>query len=101
MLAVVQLLALVLAYWAFRLITKKRLRDLKIRWSLVLFLLGLAPVAYYIFGWLMQQNIIQETYYLQAHGAMMGGALSMIIFSPSLFIAALVLFLQERKSSKT
>ena len=87
MLAVLQLLALVLAYWAFRLVTKKRLRDLKIRWSLVVFLIGLAPAAYYFFGWL-EKNLFGEIYPGHASMAMLTGAMFTAFFTPALFIAA-------------
>jgi hypothetical protein len=96
MLAVVQLLALVLAYWAFRLITKKRLRDLKIRWSLVVFVIGLAPAAYYFFGWL-EKNLFGEIYPGHASMAMLTGAMFTAFFTPALFISALFQYLRERK----
>ena len=100
MLAVVQLLALVLAYWAFRLITKKRLRDLKIRWSLVAVLVGLAPAAYYFFGWL-EKNVFGEIYTGHADMAMLTGAMFTAFFTPALFIAALFQYLRERKRRKS
>jgi hypothetical protein len=101
MLAVVQLLALVLAYWAFRQITKKRLRDLPIRWSFVLLALAFGPVGYYLFGLLEREGIINEIYEGHAYNAMLGGSLAMIFLSGPLLIAALVLFLQESKRRKS
>ena len=93
------LLVIVAAYVVIRLLTKKRLRELNIRWSLVVFVIGLAPAAYYFFGWL-EKNLFGEIYPGHASMAMLTGAMFTAFFSPALFIAALVQFLQEQRARK-
>jgi hypothetical protein len=95
------LLALLAAYLVIRLVTKKRLRDLPIRWSFVLLTLALAPACYYAFGLLEREGVIREIYEGHAYNAMFSGSLAMIFLSGPLLIAALVLFLQERKRKKS
>ena len=100
MLAVVQLLALVLAYWAFRLITKKRLRDLKIRWSFVLFPLSLVPVVYVFVGFSHSAGLFPEMSSLDALNSVYVGAIGTIFISPILVTLAALSFIKERKARK-
>lgn len=100
MLAVVQLLALVLAYWAFRLITKKRLRDLKIRWSFVLFPLSLVPVVYFFVGFYYAEGIFPDMTSLDALNAVYVGGIGTIFVSPTLLTLAVLSFIKERKARK-
>lgn len=100
MLAVVQLLALVLAYWAFRLITKKRLRDLKIRWSFVLFPLSLVPVVYIFVGFSHPSGLFPEMSSLDALNSFYVGAIGTIFLSPILVTLAVLSFIKERKARK-
>ena len=93
------LLWLGVAYLAIRLIARKRLRDLKIRWSFVLLAIGLGPVGYFAFGWLEREGYIQEIYAGHAYNAMLGGTLGMLA-TPIFFIVAIVLFLQEQRARK-
>jgi hypothetical protein len=90
------LLVILAAYVVIRLLTKKRLRELNIRWSLVAVLVGLAPAAYYFFGWL-EKNVFGEIYAGHADMAMLTGAMFTAFFTPALFIAALFQYLRERK----
>jgi drug/metabolite transporter (DMT)-like permease len=94
------LLTLAVAYLLIRVITKKRLRDLPIRWSFVLFLLALGPVAYYLFGLLEREGVIKEIYEGHAYNAMLGGTFGMILLTPVLLFFAVRNFLKERKSAK-
>lgn len=90
------LLWILAAYLVVRLVTKKRLRELNIRWSLVVFVIGLAPPAYYLFGWL-EKNLFGEIYPGHASMAMLTGAMFTAFFTPALFISALFQYLRERK----
>jgi hypothetical protein len=90
------LLLILAAYLVVRLVTKKRLRELNIRWSLVVFVIGLAPAAYYFFGWL-EKNLFGEIYPGHASMAMLTGAMFTAFFTPALFISALFQYLRERK----
>jgi hypothetical protein len=94
------LLLILAAYFVIRLLTKKRLRELNIRWSLVAVLVGLAPAAYYFFGWL-EKNVFGEIYTGHADMAMLTGAMFTAFFTPALFIAALFQYLRERKRRKS
>ena len=92
------LLWLGVAYLAIRLIARKRLRDLKIRWSFVLLAIGLGPVGYFAFGWLEREGYIQEIYAGHAYNAMLGGTFGTILFSPVAFVFAVILFRREQKA---
>jgi hypothetical protein len=94
------LLTLAVVYLLIRVITKKRLRDLPIRWSFVLFLLALAPDAYYLFGLLEREGVIEEIYEGHAYNAMLSGIFGIILFTPVLLFFAVRNFLKERKSAK-
>jgi drug/metabolite transporter (DMT)-like permease len=94
------LLALLAAYLVIRLIAKKRLRDLPIRWSFVLLALALAPACYFVFGLLERAGVIQEIYADHAYSAMLGGSLAMILISPAMLFFAILTFLKERKARK-
>ena len=94
------LLTLLGVYALIRVITKKRLRDLPIRWSFVLFLLALGPVAYYLFGLLEREGVIEEIYANHSYSAMLGGTFGMIFATPVLLFFAVRTFLKERKSAK-
>ncbi len=95
------LLTLAVVYVLIRVITKKRLRDLPVRWSFVLLALALGPVGYFLFGLLEREGVIEEIYEGHAHSAMLGGIFGMLFISLPLVIAAVVLFLQERKRGKS
>jgi hypothetical protein len=95
------LLTLAVVYALIRVITKKRLRDLPIRWSFVLLVLAFGPVGYFLFGLLEREAVIEEIYEGHAYTAVFGGTLGMLFISPPLVIAAVVLFLQERKRVKS
>jgi hypothetical protein len=94
------LLWLGVAYLAIRVITKKRLRDLKIRWSFVLLAIGLGPFGYFAFGWLEREGYIQEIYAGHAYIATFGGTFGMILFSPWFLIGAVILYFLERRARK-
>jgi hypothetical protein len=92
------LLTLAVVYALIRVITKKRLRDLPIRWSFVLLVLAFGPVAYFVFGLLEREGVIEEIYEFHAHSAMLGGIFGMILFSPALLTFAVLSFIKERKA---
>jgi hypothetical protein len=94
------LLALLAVYLVIRLDTKKRLRDLPIRWSFVLLTLALAPACYYAFGLLEREGVIREIYEGHAYNAMFTGSLAMIFISPAMLFFAILTFLKERKARK-
>ncbi len=94
------LLVLLAAYLVIRLVTKKQLRDLPIRWSFVLLAGALAPAAYFGFGLLERDAVIDEIYEGHAYNAVFGGTLGMIFISPILLTFALLRFLKERKARR-
>jgi hypothetical protein len=94
------LLWILAAYLVVRLVTKKRLRELNIRWSFVLLALAFAPGCYFAFGLLEREGVIQEIYADHAYSAMLGGSLAMIFISPAMLFFAILTFLKERKARK-
>ena len=94
------LLTLAVVYALIRVITKKRLRDLPIRWSFVLLVLAFGPVAYFLFGLLEREGGIEEIYEGHAYNAVFGGTLGMIFISPVLLTLAVLSFIKERKARK-
>ncbi len=94
------LLWLGVAYLAIRVMTKKRLRDLKFRWSLVLLAIGLFPIAYYLYGTLESQGVIRERYAYAHVSDIESGFFGMILFSPWFLIGAVILYFLERRARK-
>ncbi len=94
------LLVLLAAYLVIRLVTKKQLRDLPIRWSFVLLAGALAPAAYLGFGWLEREGVVNEIYEGHAYNAVFGGTLGMIFIAPILLTLALLSFLKERRARR-
>ena len=94
------LLTLAVVYALIRVISKKRLRDLPIRWSFVLLVLAFGPVGYFLFGLLEREGVIEEIYEGHAYNAVFGGTLGMIFISPVFLALAVLSFIKERKARK-